>query len=235
MSVKGKLYLIPCPIADGPLQLVIPVGVGETIRHIRNFLVEDIRSARRSLKTVGLTPDELEFQILNKDTKQVDIEALCGPLLKGQDVGVISEAGAPGVADPGALAAGFAHRHNVRVIPLVGPSSILLALMASGLNGQQFAFHGYLPKDQKEAAARIRELEKESRTKRQTQIFIETPHRNNSLFDVLVKTLRPDSLLSIAIDVTGSDEFIKTSTAGQWRDQKTSWPKSPAVFLFLAV
>jgi 16S rRNA (cytidine1402-2'-O)-methyltransferase len=234
MAVKGILYLIPCPIAETSLEKVIPSGVSEAIRHIKYFLVEDIRSGRRFLKAIGLTPDELQFQVLNKDTKYNELATLCQPLLTGQDAGVISEAGSPGVADPGALAVRFAHEHEIRVVPLVGPSSILLALMASGLNGQQFAFHGYLPRDQKEAAAKIREFERESRSRSQTQIFIETPHRNNSLFEVLVKTLQPDSLLSIAIDVTGASEIVKTRTASQWREQKTSWPKSPAVFMFLA-
>jgi 16S rRNA (cytidine1402-2'-O)-methyltransferase len=234
MSVKGKLYLIPCPIADDSLQKVIPSAVGEMIRHIRYFLVEDIPSARRFLKSIGLVPDQLTFEVLDKDTKDTEVHALCEPLSKGEDIGVLSEAGSPGIADPGALATRFAHQQDIRVIPLVGPSAILLSLMASGLNGQQFSFHGYLPRDQKEASSRIRELERESRAKKQTQIFIETPHRNNSIFEAFVKSLHPDTLLTIALDVTGTSEYVKTRKAVDWRKETPSWPKLPAVFLFLA-
>jgi 16S rRNA (cytidine1402-2'-O)-methyltransferase len=235
MAVKGKLYLIPCPISDDTLQRVTPPAVGEAIRHIRYFLVEDISSARRFLKGIGLIPDELTLEVLDKDTREASVPALAQPLLNGQDVGVISEAGSPGVADPGALAVRFAHQHDVQVIPLVGPSAILLALMASGLNGQQFCFHGYLPKDQKEASMKIRELERESRVKRQTQIFIETPHRNNPLFETMLKSLHGETLLTIALDITGAHESVKTRKAADWRNQRASWPKLPAVFLFLAV
>jgi 16S rRNA (cytidine1402-2'-O)-methyltransferase len=234
MNVKGKLYLIPCAIAEGTSPNVIPSVVRESIGHVRYFVVEDVRAARRFLKGMGLTPEELDLHVLNKDTTDADASALCRPLLEGKDVGVISEAGSPGIADPGALAVRFAHQNGVRVVPLVGPSSLLLALMASGLNGQQFAFHGYLPRDQKDAANRVKELERESRQKRQTQIFIETPHRNNSLFEVFVRTLHPDTQLTIAIDLTGTQEYIKTLSAKQWSGEKSAWPKLPAVFLFLA-
>lgn len=235
MSVKGKLYLIPCPISDDTLQRVTPSTVGEAIRHIRHFLVEDVSSARRFLKGVGLIPEQLILEVLNKDTRDTLVAEIAQPLLKGQDVGVLSEAGSPGVADPGALAVRFAHQHDIQVIPLVGPSAILLALMASGLNGQQFCFHGYLPRDQKEASLKIRELERESRSKRQTQIFIETPHRNNALFETLVKSLHAETMLTIALDITGAHEYVKTRRAADWRNERAAWPKLPAVFLFLAV
>jgi 16S rRNA (cytidine1402-2'-O)-methyltransferase len=234
MDVKGKLYLIPCAIAEDTSPQVIPSVVRESIAHIRYFLVEDVRTARRFLKTMGLTPEELELHVLNKDTTFQEASALCKPLVNGQDVGVMSEAGSPGVADPGALAVHFAHQNNVKVIPLVGPSSLILALMASGLNGQQFAFHGYLPRDQKEAANRVRELERESRQKGQTQMFIETPHRNNSLFEVLIRTLHPDTELTVAVDLTGDRESVRTLTTKQWSADRKEWPKLPAIFLFLA-
>jgi 16S rRNA (cytidine1402-2'-O)-methyltransferase len=234
MEEKGKLYLIPCAIAEGTSPQVIPSVVRESIAHIRYFLVEDVRTARRFLKTLGLTPEELELHVLDKDTTYADASVLCKPLVNGNDVGVMSEAGSPGVADPGALAVHFAHQNNVKVIPLVGPSSLILALMASGLNGQQFAFHGYLPRDQKEATNRVKELERESRQKGQTQMFIETPHRNNSLFEVLIRALHPDTELTIAVDLTGAQEYVRTLTTKQWTDERKEWPKLPAIFLFLA-
>lgn len=234
MPVKGKLYLVPCPIADKTLQHVIPATFKERIAHIRLYVVEDLSSARRYLGSMGIKPEDIEFQILNKDTREDEASTFLKPLLDGIDVGVISEAGVPGVADPGALATRFAHQNDIQVIPLVGPSSIILALMGSGLSGQQFAFHGYLPREEKEAARQIRELERESRQKKQTQVFIETPHRNNSLFGVLLKTLQGETQLTIALDLTGASEQLKTRSVREWRSVKALWPKSPAVFLFLA-
>jgi 16S rRNA (cytidine1402-2'-O)-methyltransferase len=178
--------------------------------------------------------DDVDFQLLNKDTRETDIASLMKPLMDGKDMGVLSEAGCPGIADPGALAVRYAHLHNLAVMPLVGPSSIVLALMASGLNGQSFSFHGYLPIEQRDAAARIKELEKESRNKKQTQIFIEAPHRNNSIFNLLVRSLSPGTHLTIALDLTGAKEVVRTKTAGEWASEKPSWPKLPAIFLFLA-
>ncbi len=232
---KGKLYLIPIPIAEETLN-VIPPQVIETLRPLTHFLVEDIRTARRYLSSLKLFPsiESLHFEVLNKDTKVSELPDLLKVLEQGKDVGIISESGCPGVADPGALAVQYAHQNNIRVIPLVGPSSILLALMASGLNGQQFAFHGYLPVEAKEAAVKIKELERESKTRNQTQVFIETPYRNNSVFDHLIRHLHQDTLLSIAIDITGKNELIKTRKVSFWKNEKMNWPKSPAVFLFLA-
>jgi 16S rRNA (cytidine1402-2'-O)-methyltransferase len=163
------------------------------------------------------------------------MEVLLAPALSGKDMGIISESGCPGIADPGAIAVRFAHENNIQVVPLVGPSSILLALMASGLNGQQFAFHGYLPIDSKEAERAIHTLEKESRQKNQTQIFIETPYRSNSLFQLLLKTLNDDTLLCIALNLTGSNEQIKTATVKKWRTMNKMLLKDPAVYLFLAI
>ena len=233
--IKGKLYLIPIPIAEDSLA-VIPEQVIEILKPLEHFVVEDIRTARRYLSSLKIfqSIESLHFQVLNKDTKESELSQLLMPLEEGKSMGVISESGCPGVADPGALAAKYAHQNNITVVPLIGPSSILLALMASGLNGQQFAFHGYLPVDAKEAGLKIKELERESKLKNQTQIFIETPYRNNSVFDHFTKALHPDTLLTVAIDITGKNESIKTKKISHWKGEKNTWAKNPAVFLFLA-
>ncbi|TXH29812.1 MAG: SAM-dependent methyltransferase [Cyclobacteriaceae bacterium] len=232
----GKLFLIPTVIADETQQAVIPASVTNTLKDIQHFLAEDVRTARRYLSSLKIYPsiEPLQFNVLNKDTRADDLHDLFGPIREGKDIGVLSESGCPGVADPGALAARYAHQHGIRVVPLTGPSSILLALMASGLTGQNFAFHGYLPIDAKESADAIRTFEKESRTKKQTQIFIETPYRNNTIITNLLKALHEDTLLCIAIDITGKDESIRTKPVKAWKKDKPDLPKSPAVFLFLA-
>ena len=236
MSKPGKLYLVPNIIADASQDYVIPAQVKESLRLITHFVVEDVRTARRYLSSLKIfnSIEVLHFQVLNKDTKEHELAELLKPLKEGLDIGVISESGCPGVADPGALAVSYAHQHNIQVIPLVGPSSILLALMASGLNGQKFAFHGYLPIDGNEVGKAIKALESESRTKNQTQIFIETPYRNNSLLDHLIKHLHPNTKLSIAIDITGAAESIQTKEIKAWAVNKPSLAKTPAVFSFLA-
>jgi 16S rRNA (cytidine1402-2'-O)-methyltransferase len=236
MSTKGKLFLIPTVIAEGTQHAVIPPSVMEALKQINHFLVEDVRTARRYLSSLKIyeSIESLNFNILNKDTKEQELKELFTPIHEGKNVGILSESGCPGIADPGALAAKYAHQHGIQVVPLTGPSSILLSLMASGLNGQKFAFHGYLPIDSKESAEAIRVLEKESRSKHQTQIFIETPYRNNSVKTNLLKALHEDTLLCIAIDVTGKDESIQTKAIKEWRKHSPELPKQPAVFLFLA-
>lgn len=233
--MAGKLYLIPTIISDETQQEVIPQQVKDVLPGIKHFLAEDLRTARRFLSSLKVYPtiEELNFQVLNKETSAIDLPELMKPLEAGFNLGVISESGCPGVADPGALAVAYAHAHNFQVVPLVGPSSILLALMASGLNGQQFAFNGYLPVDAKEASKRIQELERESKVKNQTQIFIETPYRNNAVFNHLLKNLHPTTRLTIALDVTGKNETITTKTVTAWKLNPIEWPKAPAVFLFL--
>lgn len=233
---KGKLYLIPNIIADETQSSVIPAHVREALPSIQYFLAEDVRTARRYLSSLKIysTIESLHFEVLNKETPETALAMLMKPIKEGHDVGVISESGCPGVADPGALAVKYAHENNIQVVPLVGPSSLLLSLMASGLNGQQFAFQGYLPIDAKEAMQKIKDLERESKAKNQTQIFIETPYRNNSVFDHLLKNLQPETRLTVALDVTGKQELIRTLKVEQWKKQKESWPKTPAVFLFLA-
>ncbi len=232
----GKLYLIPTIIAPNSQDVVIPLQVKDVLLTIQHFLAEDIRTARRFLSSLKLyeSIELLHFEVLNKDTAYADLSEFFTPLYEGKNIGVISESGCPGVADPGALAVKYAHDNSITVVPLVGPSSILLALMASGLNGQQFAFHGYLPIDQKEAALRIKELERESKQKNQTQIFIETPYRNNNLYQLLTRTLKDDCLLCVAVNITDNEEEIKTKPISQWKSEPKTLPKVPVVFLFLA-
>ncbi|MBX2964968.1 MAG: SAM-dependent methyltransferase [Cyclobacteriaceae bacterium] len=236
MPGKGTLYLIPTTIADETVDRVIPLHVTESIKHLRNFLAEDVRTARRYLSGLKIfkSIEELQFDVLDKNTDEAALSELLAPLLNGNDIGILSESGCPGVADPGAMAVAYAHRHNIRVVPLVGPSSLLLALMASGLNGQRFAFQGYLPVDAAECRKAIKSFEQESRTKNQTQVFIETPYRNNAIFSNLLKTLHDETRLCVALDVTGKEESVKTMPVKAWRSTSTSWPKLPAVFLFLA-
>jgi 16S rRNA (cytidine1402-2'-O)-methyltransferase len=236
MTKPGKLYLIPNVIADETQAWVIPNSVRDILPRLRYFLVEDIRTARRYLSSLKIVDsiEALHFEVLDKNTNQTEIAGLFKPVMEGFDIGVISESGCPGVADPGALAVKFAHEHRIQVIPLVGPSSILLALMASGLSGQHFAFHGYLPIQTTEVMQAIKSYERESKQKDQTQLFIETPYRNNQLFNSLLKALNNTTLLCVAMDVTGSQEYVRTQTVDQWKKTKVDWPKLPAVFLFHA-
>lgn len=236
MSRKGTLYLIPNVIASGTIDNVILPHVKHTIKFIRHFLAEDVRSARRFISNLKVfdSVEALQFRVLNKDTDPSELDELLKPLTAGDAVGIISESGCPGVADPGAMAVACAHQKNIRVVPLVGPSSLLLALMASGLNGQHFSFHGYLPIDKTERKLAIAAFENQSRKKSLTQIFIETPYRNNQLFLSLLQTLSGNTLLCVASDITGQSESIKTKTVSEWRKTKTELPKLPTVFLFLA-
>jgi 16S rRNA (cytidine1402-2'-O)-methyltransferase len=235
MTNKGRLFLIPTVISSNTQGAVITPEIYKILPSVRHFLVEDARTARRYLSSLKVydTIETLSFSVLNKDTADAELSELLRPVFGGEDVGVLSESGCPGIADPGALAARFAHENGIRVIPLVGPSSILLALMASGLNGQNFAFHGYLPIEGKESAKVIREFEKESRVRNQTQIFIETPYRNNAILKNLLKNLPAHTRLCIAVDITGEGEFISTKTVKEWQSEPIELPKSPAVFLFL--
>jgi 16S rRNA (cytidine1402-2'-O)-methyltransferase len=236
MANKGRLFLIPNLIAENTENKVLPPHLRTVLPDIQHFLAEDIRTARRYLSLLKIYPsiEALKFSVLDKNTPASEIQELFSPVFDGFDMGVISESGCPGVADPGALAVEFAHRNGIRVIPMVGPSSILLALMASGLNGQQFCFHGYLPIESKEGTKAIRELERESLTKNQTQIFIETPYRNNALLQNLLKSLKENTRLCIAVDLSGQDENILTRSVNEWKKQTIELPKKPAVFLFLA-
>lgn len=234
---KGRLYLVPSTIADNTQSLVIPPQVRNVLLQIGHFLAEDVRTARRYLSSLQIFPsiEALDFQTLNKDTPLSHLRTLFAPVFGGNDMGVVSDAGCPGVADPGASAVKFAHDHEIQVIPLVGPSSILLALMASGLNGQQFAFHGYMPIERVEFQKRIKELEKESRKNAQTQIFIETPYRSDSTFKSLLQVLRPDTLLSVAANLTAASEMTFTCSVMQWKGRAVTLGKVPVVFSLLGI
>jgi 16S rRNA (cytidine1402-2'-O)-methyltransferase len=235
-SNKGTLYLIPTVISEATENLTLSPQVRMVLPEVRHFLVEEIRTARRFLSSLQIFPsiETLEFSVLDKNTKPNEIAEMMSPVLEGKNIGIISESGCPGVADPGALAVKYAHQLGVKVIPLVGPSSILLALMASGLNGQRFAFLGYLPVESRELSKSLKQFEKESKAHNQTQIFIETPYRNNSLLKNLLNNLNPETRLTIAVDLTGVDSFIQTKTIKEWAAQRFELPKRPAVFLFLA-
>ena len=234
--MKGKLFLIPTVLAEETQQEVIPLPVREAVKLTSYFLCENIRFARRYISSLKIhdSIESLRFEVLDKETKPETLASLLAPLLEGHNMGVISESGCPGIADPGSIAVHFAHKENITVVPLVGPSSILLALMASGMNGQKFAFHGYLPIDATDAIQSIKNLERESKEKNQTQIFIETPYRNNALLGHLLKALHPNTQLCIASQLTSPQEKIICQEVNQWKKHPITFEKEPAVFLFLA-
>lgn len=232
----GTLYLIPCPISDETTPWeVLPASNRAIIEGLDYFIVENTRTARRFLSKAGLSGriEGLEFRELNEHTTAgVAIEELVQPLLEGRSAGVISEAGVPGVADPGALVVEAAHRKGIRVVPLVGPSSIILAMMASGLNGQSFAFNGYLPVKPPERQRAIRRFERRAHEEGQSQLFIEAPYRNRKLLDELLQTLQPTTRLTVAMDLTAPGEWIRTCRVGEWR--KMTLPdlqRRPAIFI----
>lgn len=229
----AKLFLIPNVLSEGDWQNVLPAQIHPILTHTKHFIVENIRTARRFMKQVNseINIDECTFYELNKRTRSSEIPAFLKPLAQGFDVGIISEAGCPGIADPGADVVRMAHQKGFRVIPIVGPSSILLALMASGLNGQNFAFNGYLPVKPTERIKEIAALEKRIKINRQTQIFIETPYRNNHIINDLLKTCSPSTLLCIAANITGKDEFIATKTIQDWQMKVPELHKQPVIFL----
>jgi len=229
----GRLYLIPVALGEGDLATVIPEQVRHIAASLKTFIAENPKTARHYLKFFGIaTPiQEIRMFTLDKHTPAEELENLLAPALAGEDVGLMSEAGCPAVADPGARLVRLAHRWHVRVVPLVGPSSILLALMASGMNGQRFVFHGYLPAGKAERIKCIEELETESRFKDQTQIFIETPYRNRQLLADLVATCHSSTELCIASNLTLTDEQIATRTIGEWRENLPEVDRKPTVFL----
>jgi len=234
--MKGQLYLLPNTLGESPIEYNLPSDVIDIIKSIKYFVVENVRSARRFLKKVDreIVIEELTFFVLDKHTKPNDIPTFLKPLLEGKNMGMLSEAGCPGVADPGADIAKLAHEKNIRVVPLVGPSSILLSLMASGLNGQSFAFHGYLPVKKGEAPKAIKALEDRSRRENQTQLFIEAPYRNMRMLQDIVQTCSPKTRLCIACDITLETEYIVTRTIAQWKGKLPDINKRPAMFLILA-
>lgn len=231
--METALYLLPVTLGDTPVQTVLPVYNKEIIAGIRHFIVEDVRSARRFLKKVdkSIDIDALSFYPLNKHTSPEAISGYLKPLMEGCSMGVISEAGCPAVADPGADVVAIAQRKNLRVIPLVGPSSIILSVMASGFNGQSFAFHGYLPIDPVERVKRIKQLEQRVYSESQTQLFIETPYRNNKLAEDILRNCRPQTRLCIAANITCEDEYIRTKTVKEWQGRLPDLSKIPCIFL----
>ena len=233
---KGKLYLIPTPLGDNEPAEVLPAGVIERACSLRVFVVEEIRTARRFLSRYGLRGHiaELEFHELNEHSSAADVEALGSLFDRGEDVGLLSEAGLPAVADPGAELVALCHRRGVEVVPLVGPSSLMLALMASGLNGQSFAFCGYVPAKPEERRNALRALEKQSAAARRSQIIIETPYRNDALLADILQTLSPRTRICVAADITLPTQFIRTDSVAGWRSHVPAIGKRPCVFIILA-
>lgn len=233
--MKGRLFLIPSPLGDNEPAEVIPAGVLSMLPSITTYVVEAVRTARRYLSAAGLKGhvQDLEFHELNEHTTPEEEEALMKLFEDGRDVGLITEAGLPAVADPGAQLVRLCHRHGVEVVPMSGPSSLMLALMASGLNGQSFAFLGYLPAKTEERRQALRSIEKHSSTARQTKIFIETPYRNDSLLADILSVCRADTEVCIAANITMPDAFIRTKTAGEWKKAVPTIGKRPCVFLIL--
>lgn len=234
---KGKLFLIPVPLAEGAERASYTLLHQDMIQHIREYVVENEKTARKFLKAAGIkTPqNELIIHDYGKHSREkIDYNRVFANVSKGHDIGLMSEAGCPGVADPGSDVVLEAHRRGVQVVPLVGPSSILLALMASGFNGQKFTFHGYLPIDKGERSRKIKELETQSRKENCTQIFIETPFRNNQLLAELLRTCQASTRLCIGLNLTAADEIVQTKTIKEWRSISLDMHKIPAIFLLFA-
>ena len=233
---NGKLYLIPTPLGEGDPAQVLPVSVLEIIPTLTCFVVEEVRTARRFLSAAGLKGHiaDLEFHELNEHTDPTQVEGFAKLFADGRNVGLLSEAGLPAVADPGALLVALCHRHNIEVVPLVGPSSLMMALMASGLNGQSFAFVGYIPAKTEERRAALRNLEKRSASARQTQILIETPYRNDSLMADMLGCLAGSTRVCVAANLTCPDQFICTRTVAQWKQHPVVIGKRPCVFVILS-
>ncbi len=232
-STKGNLYLIPCPMGDVPPLAVLPISVKKAVEKIDHYIVEHEKNARRFIKSI--VPEKkqptLKFQEINKFTHAEEIPSMLNPCLEGFDVGVISDAGCPGIADPGARAVHHAHELGIKVVPLVGPSSILLAMMASGFNGQNFAFNGYLPIDKGERKTELKRLEKISKDFDQSQLFIETPYRNNQMLQSLIENLNPQTRICVACDITLPSEYIKTAPVSLWKKIKVDLHKRPTLFI----
>ena len=231
--MSGILYLFPVNLAESPLEQVLPSYNLELVQTIQHFIVEDVRTARRFLKQVNkaFDIDSCTFYILNQHSTSETISEYMLPLLQGHSMGLLSEAGCPAIADPGADIVGMAQAKDIKVVPLVGPSSILLALMGSGFNGQRFAFEGYLPVEKEERIKAIKRLEARSYTEDMTQLFIETPYRNNKMLEDLVNTLRPQTQICVAFDLTGPTEHLHTRTVAAWKKHMPQLGKTPCIFL----
>ena len=235
--LKGKLYMIPTTLGECDVDKILPLYVKEHLHKLDEFIVENSKTARAFLKRMNIpTPqNELKIHVLNKHTPKEEIHGFLNACRNGMNIGIISEAGCPGVADPGAEITSLAHKEDIQVVPLVGPSSILLALMASGMNGQSFTFNGYLPIEKSERKKKLQNLEKKSRNYNQTQIFIEAPYRNNKLIDSIYNNLKNNTMLCIACDLSLNSEYIKTKTLHEWKKlSKPDLNKRPCIFLIHA-
>ena len=230
---KGKLYLIPTRLGDNAPLEVLPMSVKKIIEFVDDYIVENEKTARNFIKKISSSKSQpsLRIHILNKFTKPLELESFLNACEEGKPVGLLSEAGCPGIADPGAEIVKIAHKKDIRVIPLVGPSSILLAMMASGMNGQKFTFNGYLPIESDERRKALKSLERESFASNTSQIFIETPYRNNKMLEEICKTLHPDTNVCIACDITLPSEYIKTKTVKKWKHTKVDLHKRPTIFI----
>ncbi|MGS2725877.1 SAM-dependent methyltransferase [Psychroserpens sp. BH13MA-6] len=229
----GKLYLIPTRLGDNPPLEVLPISVKKVIEMIDDYIVENEKSARRFIKLINSRKQQssLSFKVLNKYTQHEEIQHFLDDCKTGKSMGLLSEAGCPGIADPGADIVKMAHEQHIQVVPLVGPSSIVLALMSSGMNGQSFTFNGYIPIDKSERKTTLKRLERLSFEQNQTQLFIETPYRNNKILEDICSTLHPNTRVCIACDITLPTEYIKTMTASEWKNVNVDLHKRPAIFL----
>ena len=235
-SNLGKLYLIPTTLGDNEPLEVLPIAIKRAIENIDYYIVENEKTARSSIKKISSNKSQpkLQIEVLNKYTEPQEIPGFLDPCLAGNDMGILSEAGCPGIADPGAEVVKIAHRKGIKVVPLVGPSSILLALMASGMNGQNFAFNGYLPIDSSERKKAIKKMERISNDQGQSQLFIETPYRNDKLLAEMLKSLSNQTLLCIACDITLATEFIATKSIAEWKKSPVDLHKRPSIFIIQA-
>ncbi|NNK82559.1 MAG: SAM-dependent methyltransferase [Flavobacteriaceae bacterium] len=230
---NGKLYLIPTRLGDNAPLEVLPISIKKIIESVDEYIVENEKTARRFIKKVSSKKKQaiLKIHLLNKFTQESEIPSYLNSCLEGKKIGLLSEAGCPGVADPGAEIVKLAHQKNIQVVPLVGPSSILLALMSSGMNGQHFTFKGYLPIDKSQRKKTLKQLERISFQENQAQIFIETPYRNNKMLEDICTSLHPDTRVCVACDLTLASEYIKTKTVKAWKKEHIDLHKRPAIFI----
>ncbi|MDZ4823082.1 MAG: SAM-dependent methyltransferase [Flavobacteriales bacterium] len=230
---KGNLYLVPSSLGSEHPTDFVPPAVHEVVNRVNHFVVEDEKTARRFLRSIGMKRpfEELSMNALNEHTSLENLLSLLQPALKGEDIALMSDAGCPAVADPGSELVKFAHENKVRVIPLPGPSSILLSLMASGLNGQSFAFTGYLPKDRSDRIKKLKHLENYAITSGQSQLFMDTPYRNMNVLEDILANMRPTTSLCIASNINCPNEFIRTKTIGDWKEQLPALEKKPCIFV----
>jgi len=233
LDPKGKLYLIPTRIGDDVPLEVLPISIKKVLEQVNHYIVENEKPARRFIKKVSPSKSQrsLIIQTINKYTDSSELPGYLAPCLNGQSIGLMSDAGCPGIADPGSEVIRIAHEKGIRVVPLVGPSSILLAMMSSGMNGQNFSFNGYLPIDKNERKHTLKSLEKTSLEKNSAQIFIETPYRNDKMFEDIITILHPNTRLCVASDITLTTEYIVTKTIEDWRKSKIEIHKKPAIFI----